>query len=248
MVDDPDTDGDARDETEPDTDGSPRVQNPFASDDRPDDARDRPTDRDAGDVDDLGDVDGGDHTSRRDAPLGDLARRVGERTRDRDARDVSDPFEEVSVGDIDTEELWESLDAGEADRSDPDGLGQYDPPDDAARRVAETETRDTRPEHVLDKREYCQRCPYLSAPPEVSCGHDDADIIAVVDGEQFRVRGCPMVAVEGRPDFAAAADDADAAAAGTAVSPAATETSETTEPTGATDANTSGHSSPADDA
>ncbi|WP_348607792.1 hypothetical protein [Halobaculum rarum] len=230
MADDPDTDGNARDEADADTEGSPRVQNPFGRDDQPDEDRNRSTDREAGDASDGTDVDDGTPDRRRDAPLGDLARRVGKRSRDRDARDDRDPFEEVNVGDIDTEKLWESLDAGGTDRSDADGLGQYDPPEEAARRVEETATRNVRPEYVLDKREYCQRCPYLSAPPDVTCGHEDTDILEVVDGEHFRVRGCPMVTTDGKPNFAAGGDaNPDTAAAGTAVS---TETAEAPETTG----------------
>jgi len=137
------------------------------------------------------------------------------------------------IGDIDTEELWESIDAGGTDGSDADGPGHYDPPEAAAQRVEEAATRHVRPEHVIDKREYCQRCPYLSAPPDVACGHDDTDILEVVDGERFRVRGCPMVAAEGKPNVAAGHDaDSDTAAAGTAVSTEPAEITEITETTG----------------
>ena len=206
MADDPDTDGNARDETDADTEGSPRVRNPFSGTDSTDDDRDQIDGHEAGDGSDGTDVADGTPDRRRDAPLGDLAGRVGERSRDRDARGDRDPFEEVDVGDIDTEELWESIDAGGTDGSDADGLGHYGPPEEAAQRLEETETRDIRPEHVLDKREYCQRCPYLSAPPDVACGHDDTDIIEVVDDERFRVRGCPMVTTDGKPNFAAGDD------------------------------------------
>lgn len=228
MVDDPD--GDARDGTDPAAEGSPRVQNPFSRTDSTDEDRDSVDGHEAGDASERAEMnDVGDEARdrRRDAPLDELARRVGERTRDRDARDDRDPFEAVNVGDIDSDELWESLDAGGTDRSDADDLGQYDPPETAAQRVEATTTRDTRPEHVLDKREYCQRCPYLSAPPEVSCGHDGTEIVEVVDGERFRVRGCPMVTTDGKPNFAAVDDaDSDTAATGTAVATAADETTE----------------------
>ena len=64
----------------------------------------------------------------------------------------------------------------------------------------------------------------------MACGHEDTDILEVVDAERFRVRGCPMVTGDGRPDFAAVDEaNADTAAAGTAVS---TETAEAPEPTG----------------
>ncbi|QZP38861.1 hypothetical protein [Halobaculum magnesiiphilum] len=219
---DAEADGDPRDEPETDGEGTPRVRNPFASDDPKHGDPDRSDDPIAGDSADATDAP---RDRGGSAPLGDLARRVGE-NRSRDAAPGErDPFEEVDVGDIDTEALWESLDADDAASSDPDGLGAYDPPEGAAERVDESATRDrdTRPEHVLDKREYCQRCPYLSAPPEVTCGHDDTDIVEVVDGDRFRVRGCPMVTGEGRPDFAAvAAADADSAGGGTADAGAST--------------------------
>ncbi|GAA0207631.1 hypothetical protein [Halobaculum roseum] len=206
---DAEADGDPRDESESDGEGTPRVRNPFASDDPTHGDPDRSDDPIAGDAT-AGDATAGPRDRGGSAPLGELARRVGE-NRNRDAPGDRDPFEEVDVGDIDTEALWESLDADDAASSDPDGLGAYDPPEGAAERVDESPTRDrdTRPEHVLDKREYCQRCPYLSAPPDVACGHDDTDIVEVVDGDRFRVRGCPMVTAEGRPDFAAVAASAD---------------------------------------
>ncbi|QZX98451.1 hypothetical protein [Halobaculum rubrum] len=233
MADDPDADGDASDGTDADTAESPRVRNPFSRTDTTDDDRDLADGREAGDASEMADVgDADDEAADRpgDAPLGDLAGRVGERVRDRDMRDDHDPFEEVDVGDIDTDKLWESLGAGEADPSEADGIGQYDPPEAAARRVEEPESRDTRSEHVIDKREYCQRCPYLSAPPDVACGHEDTDILEVVDAQRFRVRGCPIVTADGKPNFAAGDDpNSDTAAAGTAVS---TETAEAPEPTG----------------
>lgn len=213
---DAEAEGDPRDEPESDGEGTPRVRNPFASDDPAHgdpDRSDDPVAGDSADAADAADVADAPHDRGGGAPLGELARRVGE-NRTRDAPGDRDPFEEVDVGDIDTEALWESLDADDASSSDPDGLGAYDPPEGAAERVDESATRDrdTRPEHVLDKREYCQRCPYLSAPPDVACGHDDTDIVEVVDGDRFRVRGCPMVTGEGRPDFAAVAAGADSGA------------------------------------
>ncbi|WP_435062540.1 hypothetical protein [Halobaculum sp. EA56] len=154
-----------------------------------------------------------------DAPLGDLAREVARRRRRAD--DEPDPdadlFEEVDVGDLDEDELWASL-SGEGSEAGAVAAGVAGA--DAATAAASTaadavddDVGDTRPEHVLDKREYCQRCPYLSAPPAVECGHEGTDIVELVDAGHFRVRGCPMVTGEGRPGFATGGDvtdDADA--------------------------------------
>jgi hypothetical protein len=212
-------------------DDEPSVQNPFTFSDEPGDGHD--TDGDAAAATDDGTLDADTETgtgsggSRRDAPLGDLARRVGERSRgrDHDSRGRSDPFEEVDVDDVGTQELWSQLEAERPVASDA-GIPTGDPDDaDPVVGVAEpdadpSDPGDTRPEHVLDKREYCQRCPHLSAPPNVACDNDGTDIVEVVDGEHFRVRGCPMITTEGKPNFAAAeeadggAPDRDAAAVG----------------------------------
>jgi len=54
-------------------------------------------------------------------------------------------------------------------------------------------------EAVVDKRQYCQQCPYFSEPPEVACSHDGTTIVEVLMDGQFRVRGCPVVTDSG-PD------------------------------------------------
>lgn len=231
---------DGDDRTDRGDDDAPPVQNPFTFSDGPDGGHDADGDAAAATDDssldaatDDGTPDAATETgarsgdSRRDAPLGDLARRVGERShgRDRDSRRRSDPFEEVDVDDVDTEELWSPLEAEGPVASDAGiptgGLDDADSAVDVAEPDADpSDPGDTRPEHVLDKREYCQRCPHLSAPPTVACDNGGTDIVAVVDGEHFRVRGCPMVTTEGKPNFAAAeeadggAPDRDAAGVG----------------------------------
>lgn len=194
------------DETEPDD--APSVENPFPADDP------------AADVQ-TGDSPSGDTVEGErdaDAPLGDLAREVSRRRRRADDHSDpdpdEDPFEEVDVGDLDEDELWASL-SGEGSGAETDAAGA--PTADVSAgssAVAEpnavpvdgADAGDPRPEHVLDKREYCQRCPYLTAPPEVACEHDGTDILEVVDAERFRVRGCPMVTDEGRPAFSTAGE------------------------------------------
>ncbi|MFB6252523.1 MAG: hypothetical protein ABEI27_12720 [Halobellus sp.] len=138
------------------------------------------------------------------APLADLAERVSERhgepntTRgamsvnetegDGPTADVEEgPFEEVSVGDIDEEELWASLEESDEPTA---AIGA-----DAS---AEAVTPDAGPsveatEHVVAKEVYCQRCPHLDDPPDLACTHSGTEIVAVTDSDHFRVRNCPMV-------------------------------------------------------
>lgn len=172
-------------------DAAPTVDNPFAAES-------------AGDGDGASDADVPDATipdadaaaeADRDAPLGDLARAVRERRRD---GDEPDPFEAVDVEELSEEELWAALDEGEEEEV------AYEPDASAAETVSQrASAQDPRPEHVLDKRAFCQRCPFFSEPPTVECGHEGTDIVEVADAERFRVRGCPMPANEGRPTVAA---------------------------------------------
>ncbi|MXR39880.1 hypothetical protein GRX01_00695 [Halobaculum sp. WSA2] len=200
------------DETNPDD--VPSVENPFPADGP---AADIPT-GDSSDDDSDGDGDGVGREVDGDAPLGDLAREVSRRRRrgddhsDPDPDD--DPFEEVDVGDLDEDELWASL-SGEGSGAETAAAGGPSADVSAgSSAVAEpnavpvdgADGGDARPEHVLDKRQYCQRCPYLTAPPEVACEHDGTDILEVVDADRFRVRGCPMVTDEGRPAFSTAGE------------------------------------------
>jgi hypothetical protein len=152
-----------------------------------------------------------------DAPLSGLAGRIADRRgqdtadTDRDAPveeldpDLSgspppehddDPFEEMSVGEIDEETLWSSLESGEAtgvgDTAgvEIDSLSGADPaPGVESVEDAGPEIR----EHVVPKKTYCQSCPYLDDPPALACTHEGTDIVEVVDSERFRVRNCPMV-------------------------------------------------------
>jgi hypothetical protein len=158
-----------------------------------------------------------------DAPLADLARRVGRERRDDDRAsadldaDLSeepppdpddDPFDRMSVGEVDEEALWSSLgsddsvgvgvdagvdastaaDADSAADADAGSLG-----DDAAGPSAPAGAAPGAREHVVPKSDYCQSCPYLDAPPELACTHEGTEIVEVVDNERFRVRNCPMV-------------------------------------------------------
>jgi hypothetical protein len=130
---------------------------------------------------------------RADAPLSELAAEVAA---DADAVDPEEsPFEAVDTGEIDPAEAWERLESDE-------GFEQPEP--DAGVEAVDEPATDA-PEHVVDKRQYCQQCPYLSSPPEISCGHEGTEILEVRDGDSFRVRNCPMIGEDG-PNFDAAGD------------------------------------------
>lgn len=126
------------------------------------------------------------------APLDDLAREVRARrekqaTEDFDAEASSDDapldddlFEPVDVDQIDEDAVWEAFTQGEMDSEAEVGLGS----------TVETAAPD---EHVVSKREFCQRCPHFTAPPDVACTHEGTTIVEVVDTDDFRVRNCPIV-------------------------------------------------------
>jgi len=157
----------------------------------------------------------GSEASSDDAPLSDLARRVGRRSRERNREGSpeptpdldpelsegsppdpdEDPFDRMSVGEIDEETLWSSLgsDGASADIDADVGtvpLGDVEPASGVESvGDAGSEAR----EHVVPKDKYCQSCPYLDEPPALACTHEGTEIVAVVDNERFRVRNCPMV-------------------------------------------------------
>lgn len=153
----------------------------------------------------------GDEDAASRDPFADLERDAGGGAVD-DAGDVTigsasdgddeDPFEAMDVEDIEEEEVWESLEEEEegTETTDQPGVGSGS----EAERVERDDPHAERPDHVVEKTSYCQRCRFLSDPPDLQCTHEGTDIVEVVDSERFRVRGCPMVdrdgPVEGRGD------------------------------------------------
>lgn len=127
-------------------------------------------------------------------------------------RNPEDHFESVDVGDVDSEALWDAIvDEEPAPKPTPGGDAE---PVDAE--PVDIETDDTEPvdttavgdgdtadEHIVDKRELCQRCEYFSAPPEVACQHGGTEILELVDSEHFRVRNCPKVEEADEEEFGA---------------------------------------------
>lgn len=94
-------------------------------------------------------------------------------------REDDDPFDTVDVDDVPIEDVWAAID-GENDDTTALSVGG------AAEQVGTNE-------HLVEKSDYCARCPYLDAPPELACTHDGTSIVAVEDAGRFRVRSCPMV-------------------------------------------------------
>ena len=122
----------------------------------------------------------------REGPLADLADRVESR---RSAQETG-LFESVDVDTIDGKELLNDVTESKRGFDDTSGDSAPTAEDLSERNLAASED-------VLDKRTYCQQCPYLSEPPNLRCEHDGTKILEVVDSDRFRVRGCPMVTAEG---------------------------------------------------
>ncbi len=94
-------------------------------------------------------------------------------------------FESVDVDDVSIDRVWDAIEGGETTES-PDVGGE-----DVA--IGEPAESVDDGEHLVPKAAYCERCPYLAAPPDLACDHEGTTIVAVEDDEQFRVRDCPMV-------------------------------------------------------
>ncbi|MFB6129919.1 MAG: hypothetical protein ABEJ28_03750 [Salinigranum sp.] len=178
-------------------DESAGVDGPFA---------DEPPGTDAADVTDASNVtdgpnaedgtdDGAPPEGSNDAPLADLARELSERRSRREEAD--DLFEEVDVGDVESERVWEML--SDVDGED-EGVADVGVGASATRVDGDRGGRTGGGEYVVPKDAFCQRCPYLTAPPEVACEHDGTRIVEMVDSEQFRVSGCPFVEDENLAD------------------------------------------------
>ncbi|MFB6159655.1 MAG: hypothetical protein ABEJ61_00585 [Haloferacaceae archaeon] len=103
-----------------------------------------------------------------------------------EAGEGDDPFESVDVGDLPGDDVWSALE-GESEPAAQPSVGTDD-----AEAVERDDPAADRPDHVVPKASYCQRCEHFTAPPEVACTHEGTEILAVVDAESFRVRGCPV--------------------------------------------------------
>lgn len=123
-----------------------------------------------------------------DAPLGDLVREIRAKQAAREeAADVdvdADLFESVEVDEVDEEDVWDAFTEGETGPEEQVALG------------ATPEETSPDGEAVVPKRQFCQRCPHFTDPPETACTHEGTSIVEVVDATRFRVRNCPVVAEE----------------------------------------------------
>ncbi len=85
-----------------------------------------------------------------------------------------DIFEEMEVGELDPDEVWESL-------------------SEAEERGSVTEVEDKRYAEV-SKHRFCEQCEFFSDPPDIHCSHDGTEILEFIDQETVRVVDCPIVA------------------------------------------------------
>jgi hypothetical protein len=143
---------------------------------------------DASRPDDVRDDERASGSGAEDVPLGELARKLRERRARR--READDPFEEIAIDRLDPDAVWTEL----LERDEPGETGERGSTV-AANEGAEPLSGD-HPEHVIPKREFCQRCRYFAAPPETRCTHRGTEIVEVVDFEHFAVRACPIVEAE----------------------------------------------------
>ena len=148
----------------------------------------------------------GDERRRRE-PLSGLTDEIERRRRRKDEDALDDTFEDMSVGTVDMDAVWEQLGQEGVEPT-------VEPPVEPANlaggsRSGETATetenstvgsdvdfdvfadRDVR---VIEKRTFCQGCRYFSDPPTVACSHEGTEILELVDVDHFRVVDCPMVA------------------------------------------------------
>ena len=129
------------------------------------------------------------NSAEAEGPLGDLRRQVDSRTAadhsEPSDADVDDGFAEMSVDDIDSEELWADLllDDGPTE-------GSF-PPTATTHRTDGTY-------HEVTKR-LCHRCEFFGDPPILHCTHEGTTIHELVDMDHYLVSDCPMVDTESEP-------------------------------------------------
>ena len=118
-----------------------------------------------------------------EAPLADLAERV-EARRDRTGEDRFEAsFAEPEFEEVDAESVWEES-----------------PEEDSAFGAIGRVIEEGEETHVVSKRNFCERCRYLSSPPEVRCTHGGTEIREFVDKDHVRVHACPVVEERGLGD------------------------------------------------
>jgi len=160
---------------------------------------------------------------------GDEPAAEGEPAVETPATAAEEAFDEMGVDELDGEALWDelagdetpaetfdpdavagtSVDAGPAETVDAQPTETVDASETGTAQSSVGQTTASHPdgshtasdsnETVVDKRKYCQQCPYFSEPPEVGCSHEGTSIVEVLLDGQFRLRNCPVVTESG-PD------------------------------------------------
>lgn len=123
----------------------------------------------------------GEDGDRTDAPLSDLAERVGERRKRAESEDPGEFFGEESYEPVDPDSVWE------------ESGGPSEPSFGAVGDVVEAGERT----YVVSVRNFCERCRYFSAPPRAECTNDGTQIREFVDKDHVRVYDCPIVEERG---------------------------------------------------
>ena len=198
-----DIDSDERDQplTEPPTNDSTATTDEFDAVDAeqtPEDAEQRPKDTDTSEQPETPDSEELFENLAADQPA-EVA----------DKPDADEIFDEMDVSAVDGEALWDQLSGYESNAT---GLWETaSEPTVDRQEVQETAAATDPSAHddpaqteddetvTVDKRRYCQQCPYFSEPPETSCSHEGTSIVEVLIDGQFRLRDCPVVTDSG-PD------------------------------------------------
>jgi len=100
-------------------------------------------------------------------PFGDVGGRAG------DPFD-GDVFEQMDVGEMDPDEVWEAI----SDAEEAGSVSQK-----AERIYAD-----------VSKHRFCEQCEFFSDPPDIACSHEGTEILEFLDQETVRVVDCPVVA------------------------------------------------------
>ena len=112
-----------------------------------------------------------------EAPLADLVERVDAR-REREAlEDTEGLFEQRPYEELSGESVWTAAE-------EPPG-----PDVEAGGEVLEASGRTA----VVEKRNFCERCPHFAEPPRASCTNPGTEITAFVDKDHVRLKDCPVV-------------------------------------------------------
>jgi hypothetical protein len=121
--------------------------------------------------------------SGESVPLSGLRDAVADEGEGESATDTENAFVQEDVESVDSESVWADLLMGGGSPE-----GQFE--------AEATEEGAEGPTQVISKG-ICERCEYVSKPPELSCTHDGTTIHELVDVDHVRVSNCPMVGPDG---------------------------------------------------